>query len=285
MDDMPMKRTLNVVLSRYRSELLTCALVALMLASPLDDRSPHLGGLLALLQFLLLIVGANYIADRKMVRSVALPLAGVWLVARLFEAFGDPPSIYSHLAPIAGLMLSCAVLWVLLNRFGTISNVTGSAISEAIITYLVIAIAFAQLYWALDQLLVRVFDKQIPSGQSSAFLYFSTITLSGLGYSNIYPINPCVRLIAALENITGVFYIAIVVSRLVSSYRNRVERREQRKVQRINDLISAACLAHDSSSEDNDSPLEIRITHNQIQIHFDQPGLIHAGTGNGSYTN
>ena len=50
------------------------------------------------------------------------------------------------------------------------------------------------------------------------------ITLSGLGYSIIAPINPYVRLIVALENMTGIFYVAVVVARLVSSYRARFRR-------------------------------------------------------------
>ncbi len=242
-----MKLTIGQRLKRYRSELLTCALAALMLASPVDDTSPRIGAVLALLQFLALIVGASYIADRRTTLRVAVPLGGAWLITRFLETFGDGRYGYAHLSPVAGLVLSCAVLWALLSRFGSISQVTGSVISEAILTYLVIAIAFSQLYWVLDHFLVRVFDKPLPFGQSSAFLYFSMITLSGLGYSNIFPINPFVRLVAAFENMIGLFYIAIVVSRLVSSYRVRAELKEERK---INQLIHAAHLAHEPVPED-----------------------------------
>jgi voltage-gated potassium channel len=45
------------------------------------------------------------------------------------------------------------------------------------------------------------------------------ITLSSVGYGGILPLNPYVRLIAALESLIGIFYIAVVVARLVSSYR------------------------------------------------------------------
>lgn len=47
------------------------------------------------------------------------------------------------------------------------------------------------------------------------------VTLSGLGYGSIFPLNPYVRLVASFENI-GIFYLAVVVSRLVSSYHARV---------------------------------------------------------------
>jgi voltage-gated potassium channel len=64
------------------------------------------------------------------------------------------------------------------------------------------------------------------STQSSNFLYFSMDTLSGVGTGVIAPINPYVRLITGVENMIGIFYLAVVVSRLVSSYRPRT--RQQR---------------------------------------------------------
>ena len=250
------------------------ALVALMLAEPLVDRSPHIGGLLALLQFLLLFVGASYITAPKMIRWFGLPVGCIWLAARFLEAFGNSRYSYTHFAPIAGLILSCIVLWVLLSRFGSISDVTGSVISEAFITYLVIAIAFSQLYWVLNHVVSNSFDRSISAAHSNTFLYFSMITLSGLGYSNIYPINASVRLVAAFENMIGVFYIAVIVSRLVSSYRARADRRDDRREAKINQMISAAWLVYKSTSDESDCPLKIQITSNQIKIHLDQVGPV-----------
>ena len=222
------KRKLTITVGRYRSEMLMCALIALMLVSPLVDRSPHIGGLLAFAQLLLLLAGAAYLANRRIVRRVVIPIAAIWLLARVLEAFGDGRQRYTHLAPLAGLALSCAVLWALLSRFGSVSKVTSSVISEAIISYLLIAIAFSQLYWVLDHLVANAFSQIIPLGQSGTFLYFSMITLSGLGYGSILPINAYVRLVAAFENMIGIFYLAVVVSRLVSSYRARAHHTTER---------------------------------------------------------
>ena len=209
------------MLKHIRSEIITGLLVMLMLASPLADRSPHLGGLVAVLIFVVLLAGANYIASQRLVWFGAVPLGGIWLITRLLEAFGNSHERYSHLSPIAGFALSCAILIALLGKFRTVSTVTGSVISEAFITYLVIAIAFSQLYWILDHFISNAFDQSIPAEHSSALLYFSMITLSGLGYSDLFPLADSVRLVAAFENTVGIFYIAVVVSRLVSSYHAR----------------------------------------------------------------
>jgi Ion channel len=216
-----MQRTLRVVLKTYRSELLLAALIVFMLSSPLVDHHRRLGGVVAIIQLLLLIVGVLHLADMKIVQRVVLPVGLIWLFARLVEAFGDPRHSYTHLAPLAGLSLSCAILWGLLRRFGSIAKVTGSIISEAIISYLVIAIAFSQLYWVLDHFVANAFNQTLALGQSATFLYFSMVTLTGVGYGGILPINSYVRLVAAFENVTGLFYLAVVISRLVSSYRPR----------------------------------------------------------------
>lgn len=219
-----MKRAVRVAIGRYRSEMLLASLVAAMLASPIVDDHPRIGGLVACIQFLLLFAAANYLASRQIVRKVVLPIGVIWLFARLVEAFGDGGHAYAHLAPLAGLALSCAILWGLLSRFGSISKVTRSVISEAIINYLIMAVAFSQLYWILDHFVSHAFNQKIPLGQNGTFLYFSMITLSGVGYGGILPINSYVRLVAAFENITGVFYLAVVVARIVSSYRSRTQR-------------------------------------------------------------
>lgn len=227
-----MRRTVRLFVGRYRSEMLLCAFMAEILASPLADKSAHIGALLALVELSLLFVGASYMANRRIVRLVVFPVAAVWFVSRLAEAFGDSRQFYAHLSPAAGLAFSCAILWALLGRVRSASRVTSSVISEAFIIYLIIAIAFSQLYWTLDHLLGNPFNQVIPFGQSGGFLYFSMTTLSGLGYSSIAPMNPYVRLIAALENMIGIFYVAVIVARLVSSYRARASRTPKTEIGR-----------------------------------------------------
>jgi hypothetical protein len=214
-----MRRTIRVFVGRHRSEMLLCVFVAQLLLSPLADHSQHIGGLLALSVLLSLLAGASYMANRRIARRVVLPVAAVWFCARMVEALGDSRHAYTHVAPVAGLVFSCSILWALLDRFGSISKVTSDVISEAFITYTIIAIAFSQLYWVLDHFLDHPFNVVIPLGQNSTYLYYSMVTLTGLASGGIIPINPYVRLIAALENMVGIFYIAVVVARLVSSYR------------------------------------------------------------------
>jgi len=197
----------QVAVGKYRSEILMLAFVAEVLVSPLADGHPLIGGVLALTLMVLIFAGASYMANRKIVRYIAVPVAGVWLAARLLEAFADGRHFYAHLAPIAGLLLSCSELGAIFDRFDRVPRITSSVISEAFVCYLVIAIAFSQLYWILSWLIANPFNQVISESQSGTLLYFSMITLSGLGYGGIIPISPYVRLVAALENMIGIFYV------------------------------------------------------------------------------
>ena len=213
---------------RHRPELLSVAFVTQILASPLADHDPHAGAVLALILFATLAVGTSYQVNRKVAYLALGPFCLLWFAARMLEAFAGPGHIYSHLAPAAGLGLSCAALFIIFHRFFSVSMVTRSMLAEAFVCYLIIAIAFSQLYLLLSRVVDHPFNEHIPATQSSTFLYFSMDTLSGVGTGVIAPINPYIRLITGIENMIGIFYLAVVVSRLVSAYRprNRQQRRQ-----------------------------------------------------------
>ena len=50
------------------------------------------------------------------------------------------------------------------------------------------------------------------------FVYFSLVTLTTLGYADIAPATPLAGILATLEAVVGVFYIAILVAALVGDF-------------------------------------------------------------------
>ncbi len=59
-----------------------------------------------------------------------------------------------------------------------------------------------------------------PADPQTELLYFSLVTLSTIGYGDIVPLSGVARILAALEGVTGVLYIAITVALLVGRFRN-----------------------------------------------------------------
>jgi hypothetical protein len=205
--------------ARHRIKIVMWALVAEMLASPLADSHPRIGALLGFAVLLMVLAGIGHFANRLVVRRVVLPVASIWMITRIIEAVGNPHEPYANLSPVVGLAFSCSILWAMFDHFHSDFHNPRNAIAEAFISYLVIATAYSQLYWILNHFVDHAFNQTIPSTQAGTFLYFSMVTLTSVGYGGIAPLNPFVRIVAALESMSGIFFIAVVVARLVSSYR------------------------------------------------------------------
>ena len=54
-------------------------------------------------------------------------------------------------------------------------------------------------------------------------LYFSFTTLSTIGFGDIVPVSGASRMLAILEAIVGMFYVTMLVARLVSIYSARTD--------------------------------------------------------------
>ncbi len=209
---------LHSFFSRSGKYILMWALIAEMLASPVADTHPRAGALLGLSVLLMVLAGIGKMANGRIVCHTVLPLAGLWTITRILEVFGNWRESCANLSPV-GLMLSCSILWAIFDHFNSERGHPQNPIAEAFIAYLVIATALSQLYWILNRFVDHAFNQKMPFTQTGTLLYFSMVTLTSVGYGGIVPLNPYVRIIAALESMSGVFFVAVVVARLVSSYR------------------------------------------------------------------
>lgn len=208
----------KLLLRTQSSYLLLGLVIATILASPAVDSHPHFATVMAMFTVGSVLFAARITASRQSTIRVVLSVLGVWFLARLLEAVLAPAPAVGFAAHVAGLALSCTILWAISQRLGT-ADVTSSVIAEAFISYLVVAIAFGQVYWLLDQVIPRAFNQWMLPKSSSEYLYFSMNTLTCIGYDSITPVNPFVQIVAALESIVGIFYVAVIVARLVAAYR------------------------------------------------------------------
>src|SRR5215467_16240058 len=104
------------------------------------------------------------------------------------------------------------------------SRFVGQAhLHTAVNIYLLLGLLWATLYLAID----AFYPGSIQVGSHAAdrqteFLYFSLVTLSTTGYGDVVPLTGEVRILAALEGVTGVLYIAITVALLVGRFRQEL---------------------------------------------------------------
>lgn len=92
-------------------------------------------------------------------------------------------------------------------------KVTWDKISAALCVYLLVGFFWASVYTVMDRLRPMSFNNN-PLGYRD-FLYYSLITLATVGYGDITPVSVLARSLSALEAITGQFYLAVMIARLV----------------------------------------------------------------------
>jgi ion channel len=207
-------------LQSHRATMLLILTILLLLALSITERYRY--GIIALAPLILLvIVAAARVASpyRRIFRAIIIPLAIAFLVARVSAAVGAPSGEpQGAWVPGLALALTVGLIAVLLRGLAEARNVTTETISQAFSGYLLIAIAFAQFYVILNNFIPGAFNPPAPTGGISLFIYFSFSTLTSVGFGDVTPLDPFVRIVAALEATTGIFYQTVVIARLVSLY-------------------------------------------------------------------
>ena len=143
------------------------------------------------------------------------------IVARLAAIFVPNPAFYLSEA-ILWLLLFAFITWHLLRGVLRQREITSETISMSISVYLLLGFTFGLFYILLHHLQPLAFSlgsTPTPiSNEQQAFpilIYFSLTTLSTIGFGDITPVSLQARYAAVAEGITGQFYLAILVARLV----------------------------------------------------------------------
>ncbi len=84
--------------------------------------------------------------------------------------------------------------------------------------FTVLVFAFAYLYLAVQEVWRPSFTAFDGPGQRTflELLYFSGANLTSVGLSDVGPIKPQARALVTVEQLGGVLYVAMVISRLVA---------------------------------------------------------------------
>lgn len=154
-----------------------------------------------------------------------------WLLA--IPAIGERLAI--AVAPRSPVIVTGLIFWLLFFAYVTWSEfravlrqkeVTSETICMSISVYLLMGLTWGVFYILLYHLQAHAFSfggSEVPSEREifPTLVYFSLTTLSTIGFGDITPITLQSRYAAVAEGITGQFYLAILVARLVGIYMSR----------------------------------------------------------------
>jgi hypothetical protein len=164
------------------------------------------------------------LAQRRRVNLIGWALA-VPAVAERLCIFFSPSSWVLLVGSLSWLLFFCYVTWAQLRTLMKHREVTGETISMSISIYLLLGLSWALLYIVIFARHPDAFNLGTsPINEKHVlpiFLYFSLTTLSTIGFGDITPLSLQARYAAVAEGITGQFYLAILVARLVGLYMSR----------------------------------------------------------------
>jgi hypothetical protein len=127
---------------------------------------------------------------------------------------------------VSGLLFIGFVVVELLRFIIYAPQVDAEVLCAAVAGFLLSGLAWSLAYNLLYRLDPNAFVFTLSSKSGFSMngftsLYFSFITLSTLGYGDIVPVAQVARMLAMVEAMFGMFYMALLVARLVSLYSSK----------------------------------------------------------------
>jgi voltage-gated potassium channel len=229
--------TLRDYLRRRRHTALLVAIVAAFAVRPVigDNNVAIILFSLAMLVLMLLalytiqvdeLVGdrARLLIQRRRRQVVAWALAIVATAERLAMIVSPSRRLYL-VGSICWLLFLAFVTWSQLRSLLKHKEVTTETISMSISIYLLLGLTWGLLYAVMFEMHPEAFSFGTSTTPNAVLhdifpilIYFSLTTVSTIGFGDITPVSLVARYAAVAEGITGQFYLAILVARLVGMH-------------------------------------------------------------------
>jgi Ion channel len=172
------------------------------------------------------IIISVYAANvRRSFLILAIALAVPAIVQRIIL-----PKIHVGSFAILNIILSFAfdvvIVVVIFRHVFARDEANAETIFGALCIYLLVGFSFASVYGFVAAFVPNSFylDPRVNlyiAPDRFDFIYYSFGTMTSLGAPGIIPVTGQARSITVLEAILGVLYLAVLIARLMSAYRNR----------------------------------------------------------------
>ena len=205
---------------RFSAVELLLALVLLFVSAPFVEDLPGGDSIEAGLLTLVMVSAVFAVGRRRRTLIIALvlvlpALAGKW-------AFHLRPDLFSPLAFLAPTVAFFAFVVAQLLQFVLrAARVDTNVLCAGIAGYLMLGLLWIPAYVAVARLNPGAFVLTPTPGGAATLdgynaFYFSFVTLCTVGFGDVTPVSKVARMLAVTEAITGVFYVAVLISRLVA---------------------------------------------------------------------
>jgi len=203
---------------RYSAVQLLAALALLFVLTPFIEDLPRGYLIEAVMLTFVMVSSILAVGGRPRTLIIALVLVIPALAGRWINGF-QPHLLHPVFFLIPAVLFFAFIIAHLLRFIVLAPRVNAEVLCAGVAGFLMLGLLWAPLY-----LLVAGFDPpafKVQAGTAfngyNAF-YFSFVTLCTVGYGDVTPASKVARMLAVTEAITGIFYMAVLISRLVSIY-------------------------------------------------------------------
>jgi hypothetical protein len=210
-------RALVVAVRDHPSALLLTLQLLAVLAYPFLDDNVAGRAALGTVQVGVVLVAAWAVRRTPTLSWVALLLAGPAMVLSVLEALTDDAGWVVLSSALFHVPFYLFVSYAMIRYLFHDDRVTRDELFATGAAFTVVAWAFAYVYAAAQVIWPGSFIGYSGAGERPWFelLYLSFTTLTSVGLSDVSPVMDHARSLVMLEQLAGVFYVALVVARLV----------------------------------------------------------------------
>jgi len=213
------RETLAVTM-RQRCFWLFAALLLLFVSIPFLEATPQGRVALNVATLLVLISGASVVGRGAGAILITLLLALPTAAFLFLAVVGGQPQ-FQFLSQCFGAGFFFVVTSYLLSYTFRRDVLTMDKLYGAASAFLMLGVLWSYLYLIVLSLhpgSLTINGQPLSQPLPSTMVYFSYVTLTATGMSDIMPVHPLARILCAMEMITGVLFIAVLIARLAGSY-------------------------------------------------------------------
>jgi len=206
---------------RQTELLLLVSILVVILAYPALDRGDFRRLIIGGLMFVPVLLATVRLANTK---------AWVWpsvflMLCVLISTLADMFISHRTLLGIKWGLMAVFFAFTVVGLFSHLRNarsITNSHLYVAMSIYLLLAMEWFALYRTIEVFYPgSISHASGTMNRESELLYFSLVTLTTVGYGDVVALRGEVRMLAALEGMAGVMYVAITVALLVNAYKQQ----------------------------------------------------------------
>ncbi len=206
---------LGQIIFRGRFLNLLIYILVLIAIQPLDEIIGEFGLLLDIIISFILVSAIYAVSHKKKHTTIGILLAVPLLIAMWTkQLFGI--SWVQIPETILGIAFFGFIIAIILKFIFSEDEIKRDLIAGAAAVYLLLAIAWAYAYRAIE--VIQPGSFAVADAQTVSYavaLYYSFVTITTLGYGDIFPVTTAAKSCAILEAIVGQLYLVITIALLV----------------------------------------------------------------------